>query len=191
MILPAGQGGSHPQWSRDGKFIAFSRRYPPDNFEICVCRTDGSDFRRLTNNPALDSHPTWAPDSQRLAFASNRLGNFDLYAMNLDRTGLVRLTHHGSDEWFPNWSVTDKIAYVRGGDIFVMNSDGSGQTNLTASAANEGSPAWAPIGDRLVYNSDKYGNRDVFTIKSDGSDRRRLTFRPADEVMPSWGAVPP
>ena len=54
------------------------------NREIYVMNIDGSEQIRLTDNPAVDSDPVWAPDGSRIAFWSRRDGNFEIYVMNAD-----------------------------------------------------------------------------------------------------------
>ncbi|MDE0205713.1 MAG: hypothetical protein OXP66_06780, partial [Candidatus Tectomicrobia bacterium] len=43
---------------------------------------DGSGVTRLTDNDAADRSPAWSPDGQRIAFDSDRDGDFDIYVMN-------------------------------------------------------------------------------------------------------------
>ena len=40
---------------------------------------DGTNVRRVTNNPELDDYPAWHPNGKQLVYVSERLGNFDLY----------------------------------------------------------------------------------------------------------------
>ncbi len=191
-ISPGGYSGEQPAWSPDGSRIVFVSNYSGGGAEICTCKPDGSDWRRLTNNPAEDTSPTWSPDSQRVLFASDRLGNMDLYVMKLDRTGLTRLTHHSGDDIEPTWSgVTNKIVFSCNDDLYIMDSDGRHRRNLTVSSgASERYPCWAPSGNRLTYAcySSKYTSAgyDVYTMKADGTDRRRLTFGDALDWMPNW-----
>src|SRR5262249_47473408 len=49
-----------PAWSPDGTRVAFTSTRD-GNSEIYVANRDGSNLRRLTNNPSIDSTPTWAP----------------------------------------------------------------------------------------------------------------------------------
>lgn len=51
-----------PSWSPDGEWIAFGalRREEP-NFDLFIMRRDGSDVRRLTDDPAKEANPVWAP----------------------------------------------------------------------------------------------------------------------------------
>ena len=97
---------------------------------------DGSNQRRLTQNPADDADPAWSPDGQRIAFYSNRDGTFDIYVMNADGSHQRRLTRHFADDSDPAWSPdghTMAFATNRDGnsEIYVMNSDGSRQRRLT------------------------------------------------------------
>ena len=45
---------------------------------------DGSAQTRLTNNAAFDGAPAWSPDGTKIAFASNRDGDTQIYVMNAD-----------------------------------------------------------------------------------------------------------
>ena len=42
---------------------------------------------RLTNNAAFDIEPSWSPDGTKIAFASDRDGNSEIYVMNADGSG--------------------------------------------------------------------------------------------------------
>ncbi len=51
-----------PDWSPDGEWIVFgSLRQGEPNFDIFIMRRDGSDVRRLTDNPSKEAYPVWAP----------------------------------------------------------------------------------------------------------------------------------
>ena len=55
---------------------------------------DGGNVRRLTTHPAMDYWPAWSPDGKRIAFTSNRDGNYEIYVMNADGSDLRNLTRH-------------------------------------------------------------------------------------------------
>jgi Tol biopolymer transport system component len=79
---------------------------------------DGGNKRRLTENGATNWAPSWHPDGRRLVFASNMddwhadLGkfghNFELYLINLDGSGLERLTFNDVFDSFPMFSPDGK-----------------------------------------------------------------------------------
>ena len=50
-----------------------------DNYEIYVIDPDGSNLVRLTFDPGLDETPVWSPDGNKIAFASDRKGNLEVY----------------------------------------------------------------------------------------------------------------
>jgi TolB protein len=69
-----------------------------------------------------------SPDRRKIAFASGRDGNAEIYVMNADGSGQRRLTRNPAGETALAWSHDGrKLAFDGNGDVFVMNADGSGQ----------------------------------------------------------------
>lgn len=110
-------------WSSDGTRIAFTsdrdrngRCFFHDcwghNGEIYVMNADGSDPKRLTEDPGDDQFPTWSPDGSRIAFAGLRdvegavdapEENYEIYVMRDDGSDVRRLTDNTSWDWHPDW----------------------------------------------------------------------------------------
>lgn len=85
--------------SPDGKLIA----YTCDD-HIALMNLDGSNPRAVTFPSGYeDARPTFSPDGTRLAFASNRDGNWEIYVMNLDGSQQTRLTTNTTDDYYPCW----------------------------------------------------------------------------------------
>jgi uncharacterized delta-60 repeat protein/uncharacterized repeat protein (TIGR01451 family) len=127
----------------------------------------------------------------KIAFASTRDGNSEIYSMKPDGTGQARLTTTTAIDAFPAWSPDGrKIAFVsnRGGnyDLYVMNADGSAQTRLTTNAATESHPAWSPDGAKIAFESNRDGNFEIYVMKADGSAQTRRTTNPALDIEPAW-----
>ncbi len=91
----------YPSISPDGKTVAFSHLG-----EIFIVSSAGGDARALTRHPGHDFKPVWSKDGKHLAFASDRYGNFDIFLIAADGSGLRRLTYNSSSE-LPNDFSTD------------------------------------------------------------------------------------
>ena len=96
-------GGFHtqPRWSPRGDAIAYTQR--AGSHDIWVVDVDGSNPRRLTNGGDNQS-PTWAPSGRHLAFQSNRLGRWQIFAMLADGTAATPITRGGTESTSPSWS---------------------------------------------------------------------------------------
>ncbi len=126
----------------------------------------------------------------KIIFASNRSGNFDIWMINPDGTGLQQLTSDPSNECSPV-GFGSKIVYVsdREGnkDIWIMNNDGSNKEQLTTESSNEYSPTI--IHSKIFYLSDHSGNEDIWLMCEEDTNKERLTFSTVDENMPSWSPI--
>ena len=80
----------------------------------------------------------------KIAFASNRDGNFEIYVMDTDGRNPVRLTNNSASDSGPTWSSDGKrIAFTSNP---VMNANGSRLVNLTQNhLVNDRNPSWQPI----------------------------------------------
>lgn len=120
-----------------------------------------------------------APPS-RIAFRSNRDGNWEIYVINQDGSQLKRLTSNTFPDDQPRFSPDgNKIVFRsdRSGnqDIYIMNADGSEQNRLTIDPAKDSEPAFSPDGSRVVFASKRDGDWRIYLMNADGSQQRRLS----------------
>ncbi|MBI1927063.1 PD40 domain-containing protein [Candidatus Poribacteria bacterium] len=85
----------------------------------------------------------------KIAFVSNRDGNYEIYVMNANGSNPINLTRHPAKDMTPSWSPDGtKIAFAsdRGGnfEIYMMNADGSNLVNLTNHPKLDAGPSWSP-----------------------------------------------
>lgn len=91
----------------------------------------------------------------RLAFRSERDGNSEIYATNIDGTEQINLTNDPASDSDPQWSPDGtRIAFVRDLQIWIMNADGTDQRQLTAGWTEDfldAWPVWSPDGTRIAF----------------------------------------
>ena len=95
-----------PSYSPDtGTRILFQHRSSEsDDWDIMVADNDGSNQKIVAQNSADDIHPTWGPDDEWVAFASDRTGDFDIYLVSVLTDSIIHLTEHESADLYPAWN---------------------------------------------------------------------------------------
>jgi Tol biopolymer transport system component len=193
VLLPCRAAAASAPASR----IAFhSERIAGGTCEIFTINPDGTDRKRLTDNPANDRFPAWSPDGDRLAFVSDRDGTPEVYTVDAaGGANVVRITNGGAVmDAAPSWSPDGKkIAFTSTRDgnaeVYVAAATGasSNPVRLTNNAAFDGEPCWSPDGKKIAFISDRDEDRDVYVMNADGSGAARLfNTDPSPESSPSW-----
>jgi Tol biopolymer transport system component len=136
-----------------------------------------------------NAFPAWSPDSSKILFQSNRMGEWHLYLMNPDGSGVSDLTPQmkgcRNASFSPDGSKIVFYSSMSGNDeIYVMRADGTGARNLTNNPASDIHPHWSPDGARIVFNSlrDDPDAFDIYVMNADGTNVKRLTATPDDET---------
>ena len=147
---------------------------------------------------AAPASATFPGRDGRVAFASNRGGQYDLFATTPRGRATTRLTRTPTvNELQPAWSPDGRrIAFGRRSfadqnhpgpwEIWVMNADGSHQRRI----ARGSEPAWSPDGRSIAFTGSytpRVGHPDIWVMHSDGTHKRRLTVNTAaTDTSPDW-----
>lgn len=125
--------------------------------------------------------------TSHIAFTSGRDGDYEVYVMNPDGTGLINLTNNAASDIGSSWSPDgNRVAFRRNGDIYVVDRVQGGETRLTYDPATDRGPAWSPDGSRIAFMSFRTGYSDVFVARPDGTGLVNLTNSPSDDDEVSW-----
>ena len=140
-------GAQDPQWSPDGREIAFQ-----GNNGIYTVNADGTHLARIAAAGAGAGEPAWSPDGTKLLYvnsshnyAANGAETTQLWTINADGSGNRRIYQLAtSGRWPPPfWSPDGKhIAVATNAGVYVMNADGSGVRRVGEPADEV---AWQPI----------------------------------------------
>jgi TolB protein len=213
------QNDGDPVWSPNGEKIAFVR-IDGGLADIYVVNADGSGLRRLAHAIAFtptpggpssgrQASPAWSPDGRRIAFVSNRRGNFDIFVVNADDgLGLRKLSRSPRNDYDPAWSPDGRMIAFQGRrdpppeserdacplrrcerqEIYVVDADGSRLRRLTHDWRFDAAPVWSPDGRKILFQHRHHP--DVWVMNADGSGRRNLTRsvkQPfASDEAPAW-----
>jgi TolB protein len=190
-----------PVWSHDGRYVVYASTVNGDE-DVWIVHADGTGARNVTNCPGSDSHPSWSPDDKRIIFTSTRGDgeNDDIYVINVDGSGLVRLTDNGlAWDTFPSFSPDGRKVLFRrllrqqtaegvvvNSEIMVMNADGTGATNLSKHPWFDGWPSWSPDGRRIAFSSNRSDPYQIYVMNADGSGLTQVVSSPVTDVRPQW-----
>ena len=161
---------------------------------------------------AQPAHAQDVADEGKIAFASDQDGDFEIYVMNADGSGLTQLTDNAGIDRSPSWLPDgrrisflhhrikilsdsnvkfDMGRYHYNYDLHVMNSDGSGQSRLTYNLAPRAdSLNWSPDGQHIAFDSIQDGDREIYVMNADGSEQTQLTHNSATDFISAWDSSP-
>jgi TolB protein len=93
---------SDPDWSPDGRLIAYQERVPNGRFQIRTIKPNGYTPKLMTSE-GENEQPAWAPDARHIVFTSSRTGVRQLWIMDIETSATRQLTHSAGSR-VPSWS---------------------------------------------------------------------------------------
>ena len=202
---------NNPQWMRhssispDGTQIAFT--YKGDLYKV---NANGGTATQLTYHSAHDYKAIWNKDGSKIAFASNRFGNFDIYIMNSEGGAATRVTFHSNDETPYSFSADDQnivFGALRQDEVNHRQYPHRSQTELYSVPVNSGRisqiftfPAedvqFSKDGKSMLYHDKKGGEnewrkhhtsaiaRDIWHYNATTNSHKMITSQKAEDRQP-------
>lgn len=183
------------------------------NLEIYTRLGDNpaTDERNLSRSGAIDWFPAVSPDGRRIAFASDRDGNQEIYVANRDGTALRRLTDHPADDLYPVWAAdsrqivfySERETTLTGGvlALYLLDADAAvpEARRLQGPVLDLEDATPLPVGLRYALEGDGHlfmanfaGTWDIYFAAAAGGEPINLTRAerdaagPADHLFPVW-----
>jgi len=186
-VLTTSGTDSDPQWSPDGKQIAFLR-----DGSIWLMRADGAHQHPL--GVALQANTVaWAPSGTELAVGSGSGPERIAIISIRHRTFRWFTPHTGVEQYDPAWSPDGKqLVYGQTGPnaLFISNLNGSGTRQLTfckpPRCTQDVEPAWSPDGAEIAFVRSVYGVQQIAVVPAQGGPVHYLTSGPYQHNLPSW-----
>jgi Tol biopolymer transport system component len=152
-----------PSMAPDGRRFVY-RTFGPAGEGLRIMNLETKAVTTLTNG--YDNFPLWSPRGDLIMFSRLSAGDYEIYTIRPDGTGVKRLTSARGNDAHMAWSpdgehiafassrmgFKDEITYTDApqpyGELFVMRYDGSDVQQLTDNQWEDGTPAWQPTARR-------------------------------------------
>jgi eukaryotic-like serine/threonine-protein kinase len=194
---------SLPEFSPDGKWVAFNREFTGSAQELFVMPASGGRPRQLTSDARPIDGITWTADSREIVFASTRKpvegslwrvsvsgGQPVAISASLHSVSSANIARRQGRRLAFNEAWTDSNIHLwtgtgipRSGASWLFREP----TEIINSTRADHSPAISPEGERIAFVSDRTGNEEIWVSGADGGKSIQLTsFGKYSAGSPRW-----
>ena len=190
---------SHPRWSPDGKYLAFTSSRNGGKSQVWLLNRLGGEAVRLTDILQGVGDFEWSPDSTRLVLVLKDPKPEDAEAAKeKDKTPPKPKTQ-------PPYVIDrlqfkqDTVGYLDNhrSHLYVFNIEKKSITQITSGDFDDSEPAWSPDGKTLAFTSnrstpdpDRNFNTDIWVVDAENTDKgahlTQITTNPGADRSPSW-----
>ncbi|MBX3396363.1 MAG: PD40 domain-containing protein [Phycisphaerae bacterium] len=157
-----------PDVDRTGRLLVFASTRNSHNSHLYIKSVDGATITQITDGSANDAQPTFDPSGQRIAFASDRAGQWDIWVIDASGRNPIQITNSPAPEMHPSWSPDGKrLVFCRIDPkenrnlLWVVELDNPGVKRLIGEGLF---PAWSPDGSKIAYQRARARSSRYFSI---------------------------
>ena len=195
FLTSARNAGDDLAFSPDGNRVAVFAKRDRGRSLVLVNVLGGGIDRIIDLEVEQPLAPSWSPDGQKILFAGNSGGQFDLFTLDVDSLSVQRLTDDAAYEAGPTFSPDGaSVVYstVVGEYFNLMRMDiATGERfQLTAGEHNDTDPAFSPTGLRVYFTSDRTGVDNIHGLDLETGEISQYTDVVTGCFMPTVLAQP-
>lgn len=170
---------SRPQPGRPSRLV-YVRSF--QDFNIWRIDTSSANASALSSRAVaiastrVEQTPSFSPDGLRVAFASNRSGNFEIWVADLDGSNAVQITSMGVSSNSPSWSPDGRLIAFHSNlgatwRVFVIPAAGGKPRPI----APNGWPSFSHDGKWVYFGSIRSGAWQIWKVPASGGDMAQVT----------------
>jgi dipeptidyl aminopeptidase/acylaminoacyl peptidase len=198
-LTAEGVSSSHPRWSPDGKYLAFSSARNGGKNQVWLLDRRGGEGQKLTDVAQGIGDFEWSPDSTRLVLVLQDPKPEDAEAAkDKDKPAAKPKT--------PPPFVVDRLQFKqdtvgyldhRRDHLYIFDVASKKITQITSGDFDDNEPTWSPDGKSLAFTSnrstpdpDRNYNTDIWVVAADNTDKgahlTQVTTNPGPDRSPAW-----
>jgi TolB protein len=186
-----------PSLDPTGQWLVYASTQHRETADLYIKRVDGRTLTQLTNDPGDDAMPAFSPDGTKIAYASNRAGNWDIYLMDAKGGQSVQLTSEATHDIHPSFSPDGRqLVYSTYGsqsgqwELVVIDLENPARKRFIGYGLF---PEWSPVDNRILFQrARERGTRwfSIWTIDMVNGEGMRPTEIAASAnaalITPKW-----
>jgi dipeptidyl aminopeptidase/acylaminoacyl peptidase len=185
--LTSGPRDSSPQWSPDGRLLAFTRAGEKDGkpqpAQVYLLAMEGGEARPLTDLPKGAAGPAWSPDGRSIAFSSTTVAaDFDKKQDGDEKSDVRVITKAVYRSNGAGYVEPDRPNHIWTVEVPKAPGENQKAKQVTSGQFSEGDIVWSRDGAQIYFTSRRVvepyyetPHTDLYVVKTAGGEIGKIT----------------